>query len=372
MNLPLFKLEDYFAKWEFTAPYSLCFSDAETVSMHTLLGMGDIESHKLWETLELGYTETQGHPLLRQEVAKHYMASPDQLLITAGAEEAIFASVQALIEPGDHVICIKPCYGSLATLPEVFGAEISEVFLDHVNGWRLDLENLKKTFRSNTKLLVLNYPHSPTGALITAQALSTIVELARSVGAYIFCDEVYRLLEFDETKRLCPIADLYEKGISLSVMSKAYGLAGLRIGWLATRDASFLARVKNSKHYLSICNSAPSEILALIALRNFKGLIDRNLTIIKENLAKLEIFFVKYANLFSWHAPQAGCTGFVKLLIDEPIDTFVQELLAKAGILLLPGTAYDYVGPYFRLGFARKSMPKALLHFEHFIQENYS
>lgn len=370
MKLPLFRLEDYFAKWEFTAPHSMCFSDAESFGMDELLAKADAECQTLWSTLRLGYTHTQGHPLLLQELTKLYGCQEEQMVCTAGAEEGIFAAMQALIEPGDHVIIVRPCYESLANLPKALGADISELFLDAKDGWKLDLDKLKAVLRANTKLIVLNYPHSPTGAILTFAEQTVLIELARKNGTYIFCDEVYRLLEFDPKETLPPFATRYEKAISLAVMSKVYGLAGLRIGWLVSHDVEFIQRVKNIKHYLTICNSAPSEILALIALRNSQSLLQRNREIIKENMQKLSSFLERMSDLVGWQPPRGGCTALVELKIEEPAELFIQKLVQKAGILLLPGSVYGCEGS-FRVGYARKSFPEVLQNFETYLKKSY-
>lgn len=370
MKLPLFRLEDYFAKWEFTAPQSLCFSDAESFGMDELLAKADAECQTLWSSLRLGYTQTQGHPLLLQELTKLYGCQEDQLVCTAGAEEGIYASMHALIEPGDHVVIVRPCYESLANLPQALGADISEIFLEAKNGWRLDLDTVKDVVRANTKLIVLNYPHSPTGAILTYAEQTALVDLARKNGTYIFCDEVYRLLEFDPKETLPPFSTRYERAISLAVMSKVYGLAGLRIGWLVSPDVQFIQRVKNIKHYLTICNSAPSEILALIALRNSQSLLLRNREIIKENMQRLASFMDSMSDLVCWQAPKGGCTALVELKIEESVESFVQKLVQKAGILLLPGSVYGCEGS-FRVGYARKNFPEVLQNFETYLRQSY-
>lgn len=268
MKIPPFKLEEFWKKYEFSAPHLLCCSDAESYSLNEILKLADAESKSLWENLSLGYTESPGLPILRQEIAKLYSSiGKDQIVTFAGAEEGIYCSMRTLINPGDHVIIIAPCYQSLETLPDTFGAEITRISLDPKKQWRLSLEEVTKAFRPTTKLLILNYPHNPTGSLLEENVLRGLLKLARERGTYIFSDEVYRYLEIDEKRRLPTIADAYEKGISLNVMTKAFGLAGLRIGWLASRDEEFLQAVGSYKLYTSICNSAPSEILALMALR---------------------------------------------------------------------------------------------------------
>lgn len=368
MKIPPFKLEEFWKKYEFTAPYLLCSSDAESWKLNEILELADPESKKLWESLSLGYTESPGLPVLRQEIARLYsVIDHDQILTLAGAEEGIYCSMRTLIEPGDHVIVIDPCYESLGTLPQSFGADMTRIALDSKNQWQLNLEEVNKAFRSDTKLLILNHPHNPTGALLKREIFEGLIEMARERGTYIFSDEVYRYLEIDETKRLPSIADAYEKGISLNVMSKSFGLAGLRIGWLAAQDRDFLQQVNTYKLYTSICNSAPSEILALMALRAKNKIFKRNREIMLTNLKILEAFMERHQELLSWVSPQSGTVAVLELLVPVPIEKFTEELVEKMGVLIMPGNVFDLPGNFFRIGFGKKNMAEVLERFERFL-----
>jgi aspartate/methionine/tyrosine aminotransferase len=182
----------------------------------------------------------------------------------------------------------------------------------------------------------------------------------------LFCDEVYRELEYDPTDRLPAACDINPRAVSLGVMSKTYGLAGLRIGWLASHQKELLARIASLKDYTTICNSAPSEFLAEIALRHREQIAGRNLQIIKHNLGLLDEFFARHASHFEWIRPKAGPIAFPKLLAGNT-EIFCDELVNESGVLLLPGTLYDHPGNHFRIGFARKNMPEALIQFEKFL-----
>lgn len=369
MKIPDFKLEEFWKKYEFTSPYLLCCSDAETWTLSELLAIADEDLKKLWHSLALGYTESPGHPILRQEIARLYDSiKADDVLTFAGAEEGIYCVMRVLIEPGDHVIIIDPCYQSLATLPETFGAEVTAIPLTFENEWKLDLEDVKKAFRSNTKLLILNYPHNPTGTVLDEKILDGLIQLARKSGAYIFCDEVYRYMEVDESERMPSIADVYEKGISLNVMTKSFGLAGLRIGWLATRDAHFLKAVGSYKLYTSICNSAPSEILAIIALRAKDRILERNRKIMLKNLNILDEFMERNQKYVSWSRPQSGTMAVLKLLLPISIEVFAEDLGRTEGVLIMPGSVFDLAGNFFRVGFGKRNMASILERFESYLQ----
>lgn len=363
-----FKLERYFEKWEFQSFYLLCSSDNETLPVKDLLSMADEESLRLWENLDLGYTHVTGHPLLKSEIAKLYQGDTD-VCTFAGAGEGLFVALSLLVNEGDHVVAPFPSYQSLVDLPRSRGADVSLIPIrESADGWSFELEDLTRVLRPSTRLIILNFPHNPTSAHIDRETLEQVVACARRSDAYIFSDEVYRFSEH-AGPATPPAADLYEKAISLGVMSKAFGLAGLRVGWLATQDKEFLEQCMNFKCYMSLCNSAPSEILALMALRAKDQILKRNLAIIRSNLDILDNFFSRYCDLFSWKRPQAGSTAFPKLLSQQSIEDFSQELIAKAGVLLLPGSVYDFPENYFRLGFGRKNLSLALERLETYLKE---
>lgn len=372
-NLPLFRLEDYLATREFKAPYMLCASDVETHSMQEILAMADDECHGLWNNLSLGYTEPYGMPALLNEIPNLYgsTVSQENILTFAGAEEGIYCACHALLEPGDHAIVVTPCYQSLESIPASL-CSVSSVELKYEENWELDIEKVRASIQPNTKLLLINFPHNPTGTLLTYEQQAELVKLARQHGIWIFSDEVYRLLELDSNDRLPDIASVYEKGLSLSVMSKAFGLAGLRIGWIACQDKNFIKLMSDMKHYLSICNSAPSEVLALIALKNKSKLLGRNLETMRRNIKLFDQFFEDYADLFEWVRPKGGCIGFPKLKSDEKVFDFSEALLNAKGVVTLPNTVYDFSGNHFRIGFGRKNTPEALDLLKEFIHERQS
>lgn len=367
-DIPAFKLEEFWKKYEFSAPHLLCPSDAETWLLKDIVAMADPETRLLWDNLSLGYTESPGLPALRKEIARLYDSLEiDHILTTAGAEEGIYCAMHSLISPGDHVIVVSPTYQSLITLPESLGAEITFVDIRSKDKWKLDSDRIQSAWRPSTKLLLLVCPHNPTGTLIERDVYEKMISLARKTGAFIFCDEVYRFLEIDETERLPAIADAYEKGVSLNVMTKSFGLAGLRIGWLASKDREFLQKVNSYKMYTSICNSAPSEILALVALRSKDKILKRNREIVLRNVDLLDAFVKRHPASISWVRPQSGTIAFMELLLSIPIERFTEELVKKTGVLIIPAAIFDCPGNYFRIGFGRKNMPEVLNRFEQFL-----
>lgn len=362
MPLPDFKLERYFARWEFAASHILCASDVQGYAMADLLALADEEARDLWARLTLGYTETPGHPRLRAEIAALYTdVAPDEVLTFAGAEEAIYIAMRVLLQPGDHAIVTWPGYQSLYEVARAAGTDVTLLPL-RADGarWALDLGELRAAIRPTTRMIVTNFPHNPTGALPTATEWAEIVAVARAAGAWLFSDEVYRFLEFDPADRLPAAVECYERALSLGVMSKAFALAGLRVGWLATHDRDFLARAAAYKDYTTICNSAPSELLALIALRAREQVLARSLGIIRANLPHLDAFFADHAAHFTWERPRAGSIAFPRLRADLPIARFAAGLVEAEGVLILPATLYDHPDNRFRIGFGRENLPDAL------------
>jgi aspartate/methionine/tyrosine aminotransferase len=370
VKLPPFKLEEFLGEREFSTEVMFSGSDMESFALAEIIAMAKPETLKMWNTLRLHYTEPKGHPQLLQEIANLYgFESPSQNICTfAGAEEGIYAAMQVLLGKDDHVIVVTPCYQSLGEIPKSL-CEVTEVELRFQHGtcW-VDVHDIEKAVRSNTKILVLNFPHNPTGAMITKEDQDFLVTLARRHGFYIFCDEVYRGLEHDSKDQLPPFASVYEKGISLGVMSKPYGLPGIRVGWLAMQDSRILQEIGHFKHYLSICNSAPSEILAIIALQNHDKIIARNQNILQANLKMLIDFFKKHEAIFEWFEPKGGCIAYPRLLLNEDVYDFAEEFRKKEGVLILPGSVFDDTNNHFRISYGRSNMPEALRRFESFLK----
>ena len=369
MGLDEFELEVYFAKYEFNVKYLLCSSDAETVKMSTLLSAADDECKELWENLSLGYTEAPGLPILREEVAKNYEGiGADDILMFAGAEEAIYATMRSLLEPGDHVICILPAYQSLLSVAaDVVGrSNCKGLDLEDIDGsWKFPMKKLRKMISSKTKMVIMNFPHNPTGAMISREEQQEIVEIARENDSWIFFDEVYRGLERNPEDRLPQMCTLYEKALSLGVMSKSLGLPGLRVGWLASKDSSAMTKIANYKHYLSICNSAPSEVLSLIALRCQDRLLRRIHGIISKNYAIIDRFLNEFGDMFVWNPPKAGCIGLMTLKGDVDIETFVEKMIEFGSVMVLPGHLFPSVDSgctrnSFRFGFGRQNFEEAM------------
>ncbi len=371
--LPDFRLETHFAKWEFKAKYHMTASDAESISMRDLLAMATPAERAEFDDLWLGYTETFGAPDLREVIADLYPSrNADEVLCFAGASEGIFAANRVLLDRHSHAIAITPNYQSHESLPLSI-CDTTGVPLDAEDDWSLDIDRIADAIKPNTRLVTINFPHNPTGAMLPRDRLDALVDLCRKHGIHILSDEIFNGLGRSGTIHMPYITEIYERGLSLNVMSKAYGLPGLRIGWIASADTEALQKMERAKHYLSICNSAPSERLAKIALLHRTRILERNCRIIDENLVKLTGFFERHADLFDWKVSDASCMAFPRYRGTDGVENFTQGLLEKAGVLLLPGSIYSSeLGPTpvdrFRIGFGRNAIDEGIAAMDNYLE----
>jgi aspartate/methionine/tyrosine aminotransferase len=370
MRIADFALERYFARWEFACQYLLCASDVEGYPMADLLALADEQMGAMWAGLRLGYSESTGHPLLRREIASLYTTvDDDEVLTFAGAEEAIFCLVNVLAGPGDHVIVTWPGYQSLYEVARAAGAEVTLHELREDADWAIDVDLLARQVTPATRLIVVNAPHNPTGMLPDRATFDRLGTIAAEAGARLVVDEVYRGLEFDPATALPAAVDATAHGISIGVMSKTFAMAGLRVGWLASHDRDLLARVAAFKDYTTICSSAPSEILAIVALRSREEVLARSCRIVYGNLVHLDAFFARWADAFAWVRPRAGSIGYPRLTVSGvTIDDWAARLVEAEGVLLLPGSQFGDPGDHFRIGFGRENLPEALARLEAFAE----
>ena len=374
-TFPDFRLETYFSKWEFKARYHMTASDAESLSMRDLLAMATEAERADFDNLWLGYTETFGAPDLREAIAATFQRqSASNVLCFAGASEGIFAANSVILDADSHAIVVTPNYQSHETLPMAI-CSATAVPLDPNDNWSLDIDQIRDAIRPNTRLVTINFPHNPTGAILPLDRYQALIELCRTHGIYILHDEIFNGLGPSGAAHLPYIADLYERGLSLGVMSKSYGLPGLRIGWIACQDTKLLSQMERMKHYLSICNSAPSERLAKIALTHRDQILARNCAIVDENLPKWDAFFARHPEVFDWRHPDGSCMAFPRYNGPEGVEVFAQTLVESSGVLVLPGSIYaSSLGPtpsnHFRLGFGRVGLDEGLAAMEAHIMGN--
>ena len=368
MRIAEFQLERYFARWEFAARHLLGSSDAESFTASELLALADDECRQLWRDMRLGYTESPGHPLLRREIAALYTGiGADDVLVFAGAEEAIFAFANVALGPGDRAVVMWPAYQSLHEAARATGAGVSLLTLRYRDAWALDVDALASLVRPSAACFIMNAPHNPTGTVPSRESFDAAVALCERTGVRLFVDEVYRFGEIDDGARLPAACESSPSAVSLGGLAKPFGLAGLRIGWIATRDRGLLRRLAAFKDYLTICSSAPSELLSIAALRARDRVLARNRSIAISNLALLDDLFARRRDDVEWVRPLAWPIGFPRLLRDERVDEFAARLVELTGVMILPETVFGHTGNHFRIGFGRKDMPEALAIFEEFL-----
>jgi aspartate/methionine/tyrosine aminotransferase len=375
-ELPDFRLEVYLGRWEFAARHHLTASDAETLTIGELLELSGEEALEDLLQTPLSYTPTWGTEELRAAIAATYeRVAPEHVLTFAGAEEAMFWALQDFVGPGDHAIITVPNYQSMESVTLATGADVDGLMLRPEDGWALDLDALERLLRPQTRLVAVNFPNNPTGAVPHRDAFAALVRLCDERGIRFFSDEVYRGLERDPADTLPQAADLSGTAVSLNVMSKAYGLPGLRIGWIACRDRALLERLERRKHYTTICNAAPSEHLATLALRAGERIRQRNRAIIEANVPIFEDFFAQWPGQLAWEAPQGGCVSFPRLTTGEPTSTFCRRLVEHAGVVLLPADIYasqlaSVPSDRFRIGVGRRDPEPALAALDQFLRSD--
>ena len=367
MKLKPFRIEHYYAKYEFTAKYMLSNSDAQSRTLGELLAL-EADAREAFDDHWLGYTESPGAPYLREAITGIYnTVSSEDVLVLSSAEEGIFVAYHALVGAGDHVIVETPCYESGLELARSTGANVSQWQRHFEDGWAHDLLALERLIQPNTKMIYINTPSNPTGINMMPDVFAAVMNLAKERGIIVFCDEVYRELEHDPSQRLPAACDAYENAISLGSMSKSYGLPGLRLGWLATRNKSVIEKCLHFKYYTTICSSAPSEFLTALALRQRETILVRNLEIVQRNLPVMQAFLERHSDLFAWVKPNASPIGFPRVNISGDVMDFCEEIVRETGVLLLPGGVYDQPR-HVRMGYGRSNMPEALEKLEAYLK----
>jgi aspartate/methionine/tyrosine aminotransferase len=377
MKIKPFLTEQFFALYEFSASHVLASSDCETTSIAELLDLsgGSLEE---FGKVELGYTETQGHPEYRRLIAEMYeSAAVDDVVILTSPVEGIYLTMQTLLEGGDEVVALSPAYDALH---HVADHVCGKVQLWHLvpteTGWEIDLDRLKSLVNSKTGLIIVNFPHNPSGYQPTAGELEQLVEIARSNDCWLFCDEIYRGLEtaFERKPAIPSAAEIYPKAIVLNGLSKTFGLPGLRAGWLVIRDKQIREELIGWKHYTTICPAAPTEYLSIQALSVRDKLAHRSREIVRANLEICAEFMKRQSALFRWRPPIAGSTVLVEIDLaqlgshqTQPFANttdYCHDLAQNHGVLLLPGECLGCSDRFVRIGLGRAGFPSALAAWE--------
>ena len=347
------------------AHHALAASDSETWRIADLLGLASDEQRARWETTALGYSAPEGAAYLRTAIAATYRGiAADAVIATQGAQDALSLVFEALLQPGDHAIVVLPTYPNTEHALRA-RCEVSAVTLDPAQDWALDLDALAAAIRPETRMIVVNFPNNPTGALLAPDGFAALVALCRRSGIVLVNDEVYRLIDRDPHRRLPCVAEAYERGISIDAVSKSLGLPGLRLGWLATRDAALRAEILRVLHWRSSCPATPSEVLADIALGCRDLMLARNRAIAVANLAAAELFIARHAAHLRWTRPEGSVVGYVRYLGAEGVEAYARRLADSHGVLIFPASLWrsDLAAlpdGYFRLGFGRRGFESVL------------
>jgi aspartate/methionine/tyrosine aminotransferase len=372
MDIAPFETEHFFARYEFSTPYQLCNSDCESISISELLAMAG-DSLEDFGRERLIYTESQGNAKLREAIASiHSSVAPEEVVVLGTPVEGIYLAARAALNPGDEVIVLSPAYDALTRMFEhVVGEDRVKRwrFRAGADAWELDIEKLHELISPQTRMVVVNFPHNPTGYLPTAEFQDSLIELMEEHGIWLFCDEMYFGLIHSGTPAIPSAADRTDRSIVLSGLSKTYGLPGLRCGWLIVHDPELRESIMNWKFYTSICPPVPTEYLALGALKVREELCARNVGRIEKNLSVAEAFFSRWPGKFHWRRPQAGSTALVGY--DVPSVAELSDRLAREeGILIQSAAMLGSDDHHMRIGLGRDDFAEALSKFENWLKRS--
>ena len=353
MKIATFKVEEWMNLNETKAKYNIAETCVDSVTLDELFRLAGRDRREFFETLaqrRMTYGAIFGADELKTAISGLYRSvGTEEIITTHGAAGANHLALYSLVEPGDAVVSVMPTYQQLYSIPESYGAKVRILKLKKEENFLPNLDRLRTLVNEKTKIICINNPNNPTGALIPEETLRGIVEIARGVGAYVLCDEVYRFLT-QEDGYPESIADLYEKGIAVGSMSKVFSLAGLRLGWIATRSKEAMREILLHRDNDTISCGMIDEALAAIALEAKEAIIGRNRGIVKENLAVLDAWVAKEPR-FSYVKPQCGTTALLYCDVDMPSEEFCSKLLAETGAFLTPGSCFDEEH-CFRIGYA--------------------
>ncbi|WP_428486176.1 pyridoxal phosphate-dependent aminotransferase [Rhodopila sp.] len=334
-----FHIGAFLARWHDAARHDLSASHSETLSLSALLALATPQERANWEQLPLGYASPHGGLALRALIAaRHDGLQADDVICCAGAQEAMACVARALLAPGDHAVVVLPIYQPLEwAVTDRVGA--TGVRLEP-ESFRLDVARVAAAMKPETRLVLTNFPNSPTGAVLDPATQAALVALCRARGVWLVNDEVYRQTVSEPARQSPPVADVYERGVSINALSKGFGLPGLRVGWAACHDRALLARIATAKAALSSCLAAPTELLAQIALREEALLTGRTRALGTANRQHLDRLLCRHAALFEADPPRNLAFAFPRYRGAEGAEAFAARLIAEAGTLLLPASLW--------------------------------
>ncbi len=358
MKIEPFALERWLTRHELHVRYDIAESGILPLTVNDLLGFEPPERRaatlERLLSLPLGYNEAVGTHTLRALLAATYaQCDPANILVTTGAIEANFLLFNTLLDAGDHVIAPYPAYQQLYSVPRAIGCDVALWRIRPENGFRYDVDELEQLLTPRTRLIVLNTPHNPTGAMIPPADLRRIYALAESVGAHVLCDEAYRWLAVPGGEEFAPpVFDLGQRGISVGTISKPFGLPGLRIGWMAAPQ-EIVARCWAMRDYVSLSPGKLNDALALLALEHREQIVARNRAIIAANLASAQEWIDANADLLAWQPPRGGLLALLHYNLDLPSLVLADKLATEYSVMLAPGSAFGYEH-YLRIGIGQR------------------
>ena len=356
MKIKTFAVEDWMNRYEVGAKYNIAETCVDSVSADELFALTGEDGARFWQDFSarrLTYGDILGAPAFREGISRLYRTvKPGEIIPCHGAAGANHHLFYSLVEPGDRVVSIAPSYQQLTSIPESFGADLQILPLRPENNWLPDVEELRALCTPGTRLICVNNPNNPTGALMDGALLRQIVEIAEGCGAYLLCDEVYRhLTQADGWSE--SVADLYDKGVSVSSMSKVFSLAGLRLGWIATHDEKLRRALVEHRDYDLISCGMFDEALAAVALRHADKMLERNRAVVRDNLKLLDAW-VESEPRISYVRPKSGTTALVFYDYDLPSEVFCDRMYRETGAFVVPGDCFG-VEKSMRIGYANNA-----------------
>ena len=356
MDMSSFLVDAYFTEYESKAKYMMGSSDPESLPLKEV-----VFNLSKYADEPLGYALGKGYLPLREKLSALYETiTPEQIAMMNGGEETIYVAMRALLKPEDEIVVQMPSYQSLSVIAKDIGCSILEYRPGFEEKWAFDLETLKAKITPKTRLLILNYPHNPTGACLTDCEMASIVALCREHRLYLLADEVYRFLRMDENCSDASFADLYENAVALGSFSKTFAAPGLRLGWVATKSPELMHKLLAYRHFTSTCSNLPCQWIACELLSKKDNIMQRNNAIVRRNAVLLEQFVQQHTDLFAYVPPKGATMAYVKLLGGQSAMDFCMEILEHTGVLIVPSSVLESSDNYLRVGLCRESFPKCI------------
>lgn len=356
MDMSKFLVDAYFTEHEPKAKYMMGSSDPESLSLKE--AAPDISAYC---GEPLGYALGNGYLPLREKLTSLYKSlTPDNIAMMNGGEETIYVTMRALLKPGDEIVVQMPLYQSLFVIAKEIGCRIIEYRPGFENSWKFSLQALKSKITPSTKLIILNYPHNPTGACLTDKDMRDIVELCREHDLYLVSDEMYRFLRIDESCSDASFADVFEKCVALGSFSKTFAAPGLCLGWVAVKDPDIMRTLLAYRHFTSTCSNLPCQWIANELMNRKDEIISRNNEMIKKNALLLSEFIERHSNMFAFIPPKGATMAYVRLLNGRGAMDFCMEILEHTGVLIVPSSVLEESDEFLRIGLCRESFPECI------------